>query len=58
MVGNIKGGVVGVPVNWVTVVQGVTTVATVVQGVTTIATVLQRAAIRVAGNAVIRTTSG
>ena len=48
MVGNAKGGVVGVPVNWVTVVRRVTTVAAVIRG----------AAIGVASSAVIGTTGG
>ena len=40
MVGNAKGGVVGILVNWVTVVRGVTTVAIVIQGVIIIAVVI------------------
>ena len=48
MVGDAKGGVVGVPVGWGTVVRGVTTVAAVVRG----------AAIGVAGSTAIGTTGG
>jgi hypothetical protein len=57
VVGNAKGGVVGVLVGWVTVVQGVTTVAAVVQGVTIVATVVRGAVIGVTSSAVIGTTS-
>jgi hypothetical protein len=51
VVSNAKGGVVGVPVSWVIVVQGFAAVAAVIQGVAT------RAAIRVASSTAIGTTS-
>ena len=52
VVGNAKGGVVGVPVSWVAVIRGVAIEVAVVQGVAA------GAAIGVAGGAAIGITGG
>ena len=57
VVNNTKKGVVGVPVNQVAVIQGVTIVTIVIQGVTTIATVIRGTAIKITSSTAIKTTS-